>query len=74
LYEHGQMVKTHPRKAPGQRSIDKADFPEEALAAGQRDIDFFVRKARGQTASEGCAGGADSTGAARSARHSRCTA
>jgi transposase len=46
FYERGQIVKTHPRKAPGQRSIDKADFPEEALAAGQRDIDFFVRKAR----------------------------
>jgi transposase len=46
FYEHGHLVKTHPRKAPGQRSIDKADFPEEALAAGQRDADFFVRKAR----------------------------
>jgi hypothetical protein len=46
FYEHGQLVKTHPRKAPGQRSIDKADFPEEALAAGQREVDFFVRKAK----------------------------
>ena len=39
-------MKTHPRKAPGQRSIDKADFPPEALAAGQRDTDFFVRQAK----------------------------
>jgi transposase len=46
FYEHGHLVKTHPRKAPGQRSIDPADFPEEALACGQRDADFFVRKAR----------------------------
>jgi Mu transposase, C-terminal domain len=46
FYEHGQLVKTHPRKAPGQRSIDNADFPKEALACGQRDADFFVRKAK----------------------------
>lgn len=46
FYEHGRLVKTHPRKAPGQRSIDNADFPEHALAAGQRDADFFVRKAK----------------------------
>jgi transposase len=48
FYEHGQLVKTHPRKAPGQRSIDNADFPAEALACGQRDADFFVQKAREQ--------------------------
>jgi len=48
FYEHGQLVKTHPRKAPGQRSIDSADFPAEALACGQRDADFFVQKAREQ--------------------------
>jgi len=46
FYEHGKLVKTHPRKAPGQRSIDKADFPAEALAAGQRDTDYFVRQAK----------------------------
>ncbi len=48
FYEHGQLVKTHPRKAPGQRSIDNADFPAEALACGQRDANFFVQKAREQ--------------------------
>jgi transposase len=46
FYEHGNLVKTHPRKAPGQRSIDPADFPEHALAAGQRDAAFFVGKAK----------------------------
>jgi hypothetical protein len=46
FYEHGALVKTHPRKAPGERSIDHADFPEEALACGQRDAAFFVRKAK----------------------------
>jgi transposase len=46
FYERGQLVKTHPRKAPGQRSIDPADFPEESLACAQRDAAFFVGKAR----------------------------
>ena len=45
FYEHGKLVKTHPRKAPGQRSIDPADFPKESLACGQRDAAFFVRQA-----------------------------
>jgi transposase len=46
FYEHGKLVKTHPRKAPGQRSIDPADFPREPFAAGQRDAAFFVGKAK----------------------------
>jgi transposase len=46
FYEHGKLVKTHPRKAPGQRSIDSADFPKEPFAAGQRDAAFFVGKAK----------------------------
>ncbi len=46
FYEHGKIVKTHPRKAPGQRSIDPADFPEASLACAQRDSAFFVRQAK----------------------------
>jgi hypothetical protein len=46
FYEHGKLVKTHPRKAPGQRSIDPADFPAESLACAQRDAAFFVRQAK----------------------------
>jgi transposase len=46
FYEKGVIVKTHPRLAPGKRSIDPADFPPEALATAQRDGAFFVRKAR----------------------------
>lgn len=45
FYEHGQLVKTHPRVAPGKRSIDPADFPEENLACAQRDAAYFVRQA-----------------------------
>ena len=46
FYEHGNLVKTHPRVAPGQRSIDPADFPAEPFAAGQRDAAFFIGQAR----------------------------
>jgi transposase len=46
FYEQRKLVKTHPRKAPGQRSIDEADFPAESLACAQRDAAFFVRKAK----------------------------
>ena len=45
FYEHGKLVKTHPRKAPGERSIDAADFPAESLACAQRDAAYFVRQA-----------------------------
>ena len=44
---HGQLVKTHPRVGPGQRSIDAADFPAESLATAQRDGAFWIRKAAG---------------------------
>ena len=41
----GMLVKTHPRKPPGERSIDPADFPPEKLAYALRDVAFFVRQA-----------------------------
>jgi len=46
FYEHGKLVKTHPRKAPGQRSIDPTDFPKASLACAQRDAAFFVAQAK----------------------------
>jgi transposase len=45
FYARGQLVKTHPRVAPGKRSIDPADFPAESLACAQRDVAYFVRQA-----------------------------
>ena len=46
FYQHGKLVKTHPRKAPGQKSIDSADYPPESYACSQRDTAYFVRQAR----------------------------
>jgi hypothetical protein len=46
-FYHGRtLVKVHPRKPPGGRSTDPADFPPEQAACALRDIDFFRRRAR----------------------------
>jgi len=45
FYDHGKLVKTHPRKAPGQKSIDPADYPPDSFACSQRDTAYFVRQA-----------------------------
>ena len=47
FYEGATLVKTHPRMAPGQRSTDRNDFPEEKTAYALRDVTFLARKARG---------------------------
>lgn len=45
FYDHGVLVKTHPRKSPGGRSIDPSDFPEHKSAYAMRDIAFLERQA-----------------------------
>lgn len=45
FYAGGQLVKTHPRQLPGQRSTDAADFPAEKSATARRDVAFFVARA-----------------------------
>jgi transposase len=39
LYFRGELVKLHPRKAPGQRSTDPADFPTGKEIYATRDVD-----------------------------------
>jgi transposase len=45
FYEFDQLVKMHPRVAPGKRQTDPADFPPEKMAYALRDVEFLVRKA-----------------------------
>lgn len=45
FFDGGVLVKTHPRKAPGERSIDPHDFPPEKAAYAMRDIAFLRRQA-----------------------------
>lgn len=41
----GQVVKVHPRQAPGRRSTDRDDLPSEVTAYALRDLDQLIRQA-----------------------------
>jgi hypothetical protein len=45
FYSAGQLVKLHPRVAPGARSTDPADFPPGKDIYAMRDVDQLRRKA-----------------------------
>ena len=45
LFYRGQLVKTHPRQAPGRRSTDPADLPAEKTAYALRDVARLVATA-----------------------------
>lgn len=45
FYEGTRLVKTHPRKPPGGKSVDPADFPPEKAAYAMRDTAFLLRQA-----------------------------
>lgn len=45
LYFRGELVKLHPRKAPGQRCTDPADFPTGKEVYATRDLDRLQRMA-----------------------------
>lgn len=47
------LIKTHPRVAPGRRSTDLADFPEEKAAYAARDAQAIVQRARSHGAAIG---------------------
>lgn len=45
FFDGALLVKTHPRKPPGGRSSDPADFPPEQDACARRDMEFFAKQA-----------------------------
>jgi transposase len=45
FYARGLLVKTHPRKAPGERSIDPSDFPVERSVYAMRNVEALQRQA-----------------------------
>jgi hypothetical protein len=45
FYFRGELIKTHPRKAPGERSIDPTDFPDEKRPYALRDIAYLQSQA-----------------------------
>jgi hypothetical protein len=47
VYARGQLVKVHPRQAPGGRVTDPEDLPSERTAYAMRDLDKLHRMAAG---------------------------
>jgi hypothetical protein len=45
VFARGQLVKVHPRQAPGGRSTDPDDLPSERTAYAMRDLDHLRRLA-----------------------------
>jgi hypothetical protein len=43
VFHKGELIKVHPRKAPGQRSTDPDDYPADRRAYAMRDLDHLVR-------------------------------
>ncbi len=41
VFHRGELIKVHPRVAPGKRQTDPADLPEEKAAYAMRDIDHL---------------------------------
>jgi transposase len=46
IYYQNQLIKTHPKAAPGKRSTDFDDYPKEKSAYALRDVAFYIRKAQ----------------------------
>lgn len=42
LYHRGRLVKTHPRQAPGGRSTDRDDLPDEKSGYALRDLNRLI--------------------------------
>jgi len=47
VFARGQLVKVHPRQAPGRRSTDPNDLPSERTVYAMRDLDALRRLAAG---------------------------
>ena len=46
FYDHrAALLKVHPRVAPGKKSIDASDFPDEKRPYAMRDVDYLERHA-----------------------------
>lgn len=46
IYLNGELIKTHPRKAPGERSTDDNDYPAGKSEYAVRNVERFVERAR----------------------------
>jgi len=47
IHHRGNLIKVHPRKPPGGRSTDPADYPSDKAAYATRDIEYLKRVCAG---------------------------
>ena len=47
IFHRGQLIKVHPRMAPGRRSTDPADLPSHKTVYAMRDLNLLQRMAAG---------------------------
>ena len=45
IYHKEQLIKTHPVKAPGERSTDYNDYPKEKTPYAMRSCQYYIQKA-----------------------------
>ena len=53
LFARGELIKVHPRQAPGGRSTDPCDLPSERTTYALRDIDHLIKIGRAHGPSVG---------------------
>jgi len=53
VYDGQELIKTHPRKMPGERSTDVSDFPADRSAYAMRNVEWLQRQAAERGASIG---------------------
>ena len=53
IYYQQQLIKTHPKVAPGKRSTDYDDYPKEKSAYAMRDVNYYIRTAQGRGQQQG---------------------
>ena len=53
IYYQQQLIKTHPKVAPGKRSTDYDDYPKEKSACALRDVNYYIRTAQSRGQQQG---------------------
>lgn len=46
FYDRGALIKVHPRKPPGSRSTDVADFPDDSGVIAGRTTDWLIERSK----------------------------
>jgi hypothetical protein len=53
IYYQEQLIRTHPKKKPGERSTIYEDYPKEKSAYAMRDVNYYIKTATGNGEKQG---------------------